>query len=73
MIYFNPSIPPPSTAEKMGMSESIVAEPDIFMDNAEEDNFDNVVPDSAPKKKKRRPPPALIPIEEVAEVGSVGK
>lgn len=63
-------------AEKMGMSESIVAEPDIFVDNAEEDNFENIVPsasvfataDPAPKKKKRRPPPALIPIEEVAEV-----
>ena len=62
-------------AEKMGMSESIVAEPDIFVDNAEEDNFENIVPsasvfataDPAPKKKKRRPPPALIPIEEVAE------
>ena len=58
------------------MSESIVAEPDIFVDNAEEDNFDNIVPsvsvsstaNPAPKKKKRRPPPALIPIEEVAEV-----
>ena len=58
-------------AEKMGMSESIVAEPDIFVDNAEEDNFDNIVPsvpDPAPKKKKRRPPPALIPIEEISEV-----
>ena len=60
------------------MSESIVAEPDIFMDNAEEDNFDNVVPSNVPdaaqkKKKRRRPPPALIPIEEVAEVGSAGK
>ena len=58
-------------AEKMGMSESIVAEPDIFVDNAEEDNFENIVPtaiDPVPKKKKRRPPPALIPIEEVAEV-----
>ena len=68
---YSSSIPPPSMAEKMGMSESIVAEPDIFVDNAEEDNFDNIVPsvpDPAPNKKKRRPPPALIPIEEVAEV-----
>ena len=49
-----------------------MAEPDIFVDNAEEDNLSNVAPSvpeaAAPKKKRRRPPPALIPIEEIAEV-----
>ena len=68
---FTPSLPPTSS-EKEDTGESIVAEPDIFVDNAEEDNLSNVAPSvpeaAAPKKKRRRPPPSLIPIEEIAEV-----
>ena len=66
-----PSLPPTSS-EKEDTGESIVAKPDIFVDNAEEDNLSTVAPSipkaAAPKKKRRRPPPALVPIEEIAEV-----
>ena len=50
--------------------ERIAVEPDIFVDNAEEDNNVDVADpaDPPPKKKKRRPPPDLIPIELLPEV-----
>ena len=54
--------------------ERIAVEPDIFVDNAEEDsNFDAAAPaaaDPPPKKKKRRPPPPPMPIESLPEVRS---